>query len=76
MFMRNEVGRRLIEVSYAYTIYRDGGWINTQGFMLEYVVDGKALGLTIASRYITIDGYIVKAPQRLRLTLFRNIKTA
>lgn len=63
-------------MSYAYTIYRDGGWMNIQGFMLEYVVDGRVLGLITASIYITIDGYIVKAPQRLRLTLFRNIKTA
>lgn len=46
--------------------------MNTQGFMLEYAVenmDGRALDLTTASRNIIIDGYIVKAPQRLRLTL-------
>lgn len=53
--------------------------MNTQGFMVEYAMesmDGRALDLIIASRNIIIDGYIVKAPQRLRLTLFRNIKTS
>lgn len=64
VFMRNEAG---------------GGWMDTQGFLLEFVLedmDGRALALIIASRNIIVNRYIVKTLQRLTLTLFVNIKTA
>lgn len=42
--------------------------MNTQGFMLEYAMenmDGRAMGLIIASRNIIIDWYITAAKTNL-----------
>lgn len=46
--------------------------------MSEYAVGnivGRLLDLVIASKNITIVGYIAREPRQLVLTMFRNIKT-
>lgn len=70
--MKPVVGYNRVLLLHNISWWRMGG---ARGFMLGNV-NGRALGLIIASKIVIIDGYIVKAPQRVTLTLFRNIKTA